>query len=147
MIEISRSRFVAAPPASVFAALADPANLAGIIPRVRRVELLEQHPDRARVATHMALGPFGEIRNEGEVRWQTDRAIVFSSRRPMPVEARWSLVPRGAGTDLQVQLALDLAALIGPLAALVPTAEVAKLVAPDLEAALAAVARRAEPGR
>lgn len=144
MIEVSRSRFVAAPPASVFAALADPANLAGIIPRVRRVELLEQHPDHARVATHMALGPFGAIRNEGEVRWQTDRAIVFSSRRPVPVEARWSLAPRGAGTDLQVQLLLDLAALIGPLAAFVPAGEVAKLVGPDLEAALAAVAERTE---
>lgn len=145
MFEVTRSRFVAAPPARVFAALADPSNLAGIIPRVRRVELLEQSADRARVATIMALGPFGEIRNEGEVRWQTDRTIVFSSRRPMPVEARWTLVPREAGTDLQVRLTLDLAALIGPLAGFVPAGEVAKLAGPDLEAALAAVAARAEP--
>ncbi|MFN8568529.1 MAG: SRPBCC family protein [Kouleothrix sp.] len=145
MIEVSRRRQIAATASAVFAALADPDNLATIVPRVRRIELLERTATRARVATHMALGPFGELRSEGDVRWATDREVVFSTRRPVPVEARWLLTPHNGGTDLLVTLGLDLAALIGPLAALVPANEVAKLVTPDLDAALAAIARRVEP--
>ena len=145
MIEVSRRRQIAATASAVFAALADPDNLATIVPRVRRIELLERTATRARVATHMALGPFGELRSEGDVRWATDREVVFSTRRPVPVEARWLLTPHNGGIDLLVTLGLDLAALIGPLAALVPANEVAKLVTPDLDAALAAIARRVEP--
>ncbi|MBK9941412.1 MAG: SRPBCC family protein [Kouleothrix sp.] len=145
MIEVSRRRQIAATASAVFAALADPDNLATIVPRVRRIELLERTATRARVATHMALGPFGELRSEGDVRWATDREVVFSTRRPVPVEARWLLTPHNGGTDLLVTLGLDLAALIGPLAALVPANEVAKLITPDLDAALAAIARRVEP--
>lgn len=144
MIEVARNRQIAASPAAVFAVLADARNLASILPRVRRVELLGQQANRARVATYMALGPFGEFRSEGDVQWQTDREVVFRARRPMLVEARWSLTPQAGGSNVQLTLGLDLAGLIGPLAALVPAAEVAKLVAPDLEAALAAVARQAE---
>lgn len=144
MIEVARNRQIAASSAAVFAVLADPRSLVRILPRVRRVELLEQRTASARVATYMALGPFGEFRSEGDVQWQTDREVVFRSRQPMLVEVRWSLAPSTGGSDVRLALGLDLAGLIGPLAALVPAAEVAKLVAPDLEAALAAVARQAE---
>jgi len=145
VINVIRERLIHAPASAVFAALADPANLAGIIPRVRRIELLSQGADHAQVVTYMALGPFGEIRSAGDVRWQTDREVVFSAQRPVPVEARWTLTALASGTQLQAALALDLAPLIGPFAALVPTAEVAKMVGPDLDAALAAIARRVEP--
>src|SRR5215207_5291317 len=113
MICINRRRHIEATPQAVFAALSDPSNLAGLMPRVRRVEMMERQADRARIATQMAIGPFTNIRSEGDVRWQTDREVVFSSRHPVPVEARWTLTPSGAGTDLQAALSLDLAPLIG----------------------------------
>ena len=75
---------------------------------------------------------------------KTDREVVFSSQRPVEVEARWTLTPAGVGTDLQAALSLDLAPLIGPFAAFVPQNEVANMVGPDLEAALAEIARRVE---
>ena len=140
MIRVSRQRRIAAPPPAVFAALTEPDRLAALLPRVRRIEVLEQRPGFARVATHMALGPFGTLRSEGEVRWQDGREVVFSAPRPVPVEARWQLVPTEEATDLHATLTLDLAPLLGPLAAFVPTAEVERMVAADLEAALQAVA-------
>jgi carbon monoxide dehydrogenase subunit G len=144
MINVNRTRHIDAPPEAVFAALADPDNLAGLMPRVRRVELVERDEDHARVATHMAFGPFGDIRTEGDVRWQAGREVTFNARRPLPVEARWTLTPADGGTDLSATLSLDLAPLIGPLAAFVPQKDVAGMVAPDLDAALAEIARRVE---
>jgi carbon monoxide dehydrogenase subunit G len=144
MIRIYRTRYIEATPEAVFAALADPNNLAGLIPRVRRVELLDRQPERARIATHMSIGPFWNIRSEGDVYWQAGREVVFSARTPVAVEARWILTPSGSGTNLQVAFSLDLAPLLGILAALVPQQEVANMVEPDLDAALAEVARRAE---
>lgn len=143
MITVSRQRRIAAPPATVFATLTQPDRLATLLPRVRRIELLEQRAGFARVATHMALGPFGTLRSEGEVRWQDGREVVFAAPRPVPVEARWQLAPAGDATDLHATLAIDLAPLLGPLAAFVPTAEVERMIAADLEAALLAVARAA----
>ena len=128
----------------LFAALADPNNLAGLIPRVRRVEMMDRQPDQARIVTQMSIGPFSNIRSEGDVRWQDDREVVFSSRTPLPVEARWTLIPSGSGTELQAALSLDLTPLIGILAAFVPEKDVVNMVGPDLDAALAEVARRVE---
>ncbi|HEU5102618.1 MAG TPA: SRPBCC family protein [Roseiflexaceae bacterium] len=144
MIRVNRMRHIQASPQAVFAALSDPNNLAGLMPRVRRVEMVERQGDRARIATQMSIGPFTDIRSEGDVRWETDREVVFSSARPVPVEARWTLTPSGDGTNVQAALSLDLAPLIGPFAAFVPQKEVANVVGPDLEAALAEVARRVE---
>jgi carbon monoxide dehydrogenase subunit G len=144
MIHIKRVRYIDATPQAVFAALSDPSNLAGLMPRVRRVEMIDRQPDRARIATQMTIGPFTNIRSEGDVRWHDRREVVFSSHTPLPVEARWTLTPSGSGTDLQVALSLDLAPLIGLLAAFVPQKDVANMVGPDLDAALAEVARRVE---
>jgi hypothetical protein len=144
MIHINRTRYIEAAPETVFVALADPNNLGGLMPRVRRVELLDRQPDRARIATQMSIGPFWNIRSEGDVRWQAGREVVFSSRTPVRVEAHWILTPCNSGTNLQVAFSLDLAPLMGMLAALVPQHEVANMVEPDLDAALAEVARRVE---
>ncbi|MEO7908426.1 MAG: SRPBCC family protein [Roseiflexaceae bacterium] len=144
MIQINRMRYIDATPEAVFAALSDPNNLAGLMPRVRRVEMLDRQADRARIATQMTIGPFSNIRSEGDVRWQDGREVVFSSRTPLPVEARWTLTPSGSGTDLQATLSLDLTPLMGILAAFVPQQDVANMVGPDLDAALAEVARRVE---
>jgi carbon monoxide dehydrogenase subunit G len=144
MIQINRVRYIDATPAAVFAALSDPSNLAGLIPRVRHVEMLDRQPDRARIVTQMSIGPFPNIRSEGDVRWRDDQEVVFSSYTPVPVEARWTLTPSGSGTELQAVLSLDLTPLLGLLAAFVPQKEVANVIGPDLDAALAEVARRAE---
>jgi hypothetical protein len=144
MIHVNRIRHIDATPEAVFAALSDPSNLAGLMPRVRRVEMIDRQPDQARIATQMTIGPFYNIRSEGDVRWHAGREVVFSSRMPLPVEARWVLTPSGSGTDLQAALSLDLAPLMGMLAAFVPQKDVANIVGPDLDAALAEVARRVE---
>src|SRR5262249_8261159 len=117
------------------------------MPRVRRVEIVDRQPDRVRIATHMSFPLFGDIRTEGDVHWRRDCEVVFSARRPLPVEARWTLTPSQGGTELQAALALDLAPLIGPLAALVPQREVANMIGPDLDAALVEIARRVERRR
>lgn len=142
MIEITRRRRIASTPAILFATLADPANLAGLLPRVRSIEILERSADHARIATHMAFGPFGTIRNVGEARWQTDREVTFSSRSPIFVESRWLLTPIGTATDVTATMRLDLAPLIGPFAAFVPADQVIQMIAPELDAALAALEAR-----
>ena len=147
MITVNRTRHIDATPEAIFAALSDPARLSRLLPRVRRIEFIERAADHARIATHMALGPFGDLRCEGEVRWQADREVVFSSRLPVPVESRWTLTPANGGTDLHAALSLDLAPLIGPFAAFVPSEQVIRMLGPDLDAALAELASRVEGQR
>lgn len=144
MITVTRRRTIAAPPAAIFAVLSDLHGLRDLLPRVSRVEFIEHGEDHARIATYMDLAPFGELRSEGDVRWHANRELVFSSERPVPLEARWSLVPDDTGTDVTAMLVLDLARLIGPLASFVPEEQVANMVGPQLDAALDHVARRAE---
>src|SRR5215203_1040637 len=55
MIQINRVRYIEATPEAVFAALADPNNLAGLIPRVHRVEIMNRQPNRARIVTQMSI--------------------------------------------------------------------------------------------
>ncbi|HWQ11158.1 MAG TPA: SRPBCC family protein [Roseiflexaceae bacterium] len=145
-VSVRRARFIAASVEAVFAALADPARLAGVLPRVRKVELLERGASRARIATHMELTPLHTLCAEGEVRWEGMRAIVFRTARPVAVETRLELRPATGGTDLSATLTIDLASLLGPLAALVPREQVAAAIAPDVEATLAAIARAVETG-
>ena len=142
VIEITRVRKIASTPTAIFATLADPANLAKLLPRVRSVDVLERSSDHARIATHMEFGPFGTIRNVGEVRWQADQEITFVSRSPVFVQSRWLLEPNGAATDVIATMQLDLAPLIGPFAAFVPAQQVITMIAPELDAALAALAQR-----
>src|SRR5690349_15131815 len=101
MIHINRIRDIHASPEAIFAALTDPSNLGNPMPRLRLVDLIDHRHDRARIATQMTIGPFSNIRSEGDVRWSTGREVVFRSRTPLPVEARWTLTPSGSGTDLQ----------------------------------------------
>lgn len=143
-VSVSRARHVAAPPAVVFAALSDPAALAGVLPRVKRVELLERGESSARIATHMQLTPFNTVRAEGEVRWNGTREIIFRTQEPMGVETRLELRPTASGTNVYATLTLDLSSVMGPLAAFVPADQVAGAAGPDLDATLVAIARAAE---
>jgi carbon monoxide dehydrogenase subunit G len=144
VVTVERSRRIAASASRVFATLSDPQTLAGLLPRVKRVEVLQRGESSARVATHMAMGPFATIRSEGDVFWQQDREVVFTSRHPVSVESRWSFVPDGKGTDLRVMLTIDLAPMLGPFAAMVPSDQVAAMIGLDLDQALTAIARRIE---
>jgi carbon monoxide dehydrogenase subunit G len=143
-VVVSRARHVLAPPDAVFAVLADPAALAGLLPRVKKVELLEQGDGQARIATHMQITPFNTVRSEGEVRWQGTREIVFRTLQPAGVETRLELRPTATGTNVYATLALDLAPMLGPLAAFVPHDQVAGAAGPDLDATLNAIARAVE---
>jgi hypothetical protein len=147
MITVDRTRHIDATPTEIFAALSDPGKLAGLLPRVRRIEFIEREASFARIAMHTALGPFGNIRSEGEVRWQSDREVVFSSRLPVPIESRWTLTAANGGTDLRAALSLDLAALIGPFAAFVPVDQVIRMIAPDIDTALDELASRVQGQR
>ncbi|ABU57916.1 MULTISPECIES: SRPBCC family protein [Roseiflexus] len=144
VVTVERNRRIAASADRVFATLSDPQTLAGLLPRVKKVEVLHRGASSARVATHMAMGPFATIRSEGDVRWKQDQEVVFTSRHPVTVESHWSFVPEGKGTDLRVKLTIDLAPMLGPLAAMVPADQVASMIGPDLDQALSALARRIE---
>src|SRR5690348_5812952 len=101
MFHVLRSRQINAPVSRVFGALADPSGLAGIVPRVQRIAIVGRNADSARVATDLALGPFGTLHSQGDVRWIADRELVFSTQRPVAVEARWTLAEHQGATLLQ----------------------------------------------
>ncbi len=139
-IRIVRQREIASSADRIFALLAEPSNLARLLPNVRSVELLDQTAEHARVITTMSLGPLAGFRVEGTVHWQPGREIVFRARAPLAVESRWLLIPVGSGTRVEVTLVLDLASVIGPLAAFVPADKVIAVIAPDMDATLAKIA-------
>jgi hypothetical protein len=96
---------------------------------------------KARLVTHMGLGGiFGTIRCEGDLTWVEPREILFKVRTPVPVETRWTLTPAGNGVDVQATMALDLTPMLGPMAAFVPTQQVADMLAAELDSALKAIA-------
>jgi carbon monoxide dehydrogenase subunit G len=140
-------RPVAASPEIIFGLLSDAQNLTFLLPNVRRVEVLEEGAESARIRTHMSIGPVNGIQSEGVVRWSAEREIVFTSSQPVLVEARWSLTPAGGATHVQIALSVDLTPMMGPLAAFVPQESVSALIAPDLETTLARVAQLVERNR
>ncbi len=144
VVTVERNRRIAASADRVFATLSDPQTLAGLLPRVKKVEVLHRSAASARVATHMAMGPFATIRSEGDVHWRQDQEVVFTSHHPVSVESRWSFAPDGKATNLSVKLTIDLTPMLGPLAAMVPPDQVAGMIGPDLDHALTALARRIE---
>jgi carbon monoxide dehydrogenase subunit G len=139
-----RERHIRATPEAIFALLSDPANLAAAMPRISRVEVLSQTADRARVRTHMSLGPLGSIASEGEVSWVAGRELVFRAGAPVAVESRWTLAPDQGGTRAVAEMSIDLTPMLGPLAAFIPPSSVTSMLEPDLDAALAAIARMVE---
>lgn len=141
-VSVERGRKIDASNSRLFALLSDPQALAGLLPRVKKVEVIQRGEASARVATHVAVSPFTTVRSEGEVRWQQDQEVVFLSRQPVIVESRWSFSPSGQGTDVRVSLTVDLSPLLGPMAAMVRREHLEAMIAPDLDAALSALGRR-----
>lgn len=140
---IRRTQIDAATPEDVFTALSDPKELTQLLPRVRKVEMIERKETTARLVTHMALGGlFGTLRCEGNLQWVEPREIVFDVVKPMPVRTRWLLVPNATGTELQATMELDLTPLLGPMAQFVPTNAVSDMIASELETALKSIRTR-----
>ncbi len=144
MIKVTRRAYLEhTTPEAIFAALSDPKSIAKILPRVQKVEMLNRDDAnrKARLVTHMGLGGlFGTIRCEGDLTWVEPREILFKVRTPVPVETRWTLTSAVNGTDVQATMALDLAPMLGAMAAFVPTQQVADMLAAELESALKAIA-------
>ncbi len=138
------SRLIHALPTAIFTFMAEPRNLAAILPRVQRVEVLRRVGNTARVRTHMTIGPIGTFAAEGDVYWQTERELCFRATQPVLVESRWTLVPEAANTRVTITMTLDLTPMLGPLAGFIPPSSIAALIVPDLDTALAALARRVE---
>jgi carbon monoxide dehydrogenase subunit G len=139
-----RSRLIRATPEAIAQLFSDPANLSAVLPRVQRVEVLRRSPSGARVRTHMQMGPLGSMTAEGDVTWLPGSGFMFSAARPVAIESRWTLTPEAGGTRVTAAMAIDLSPMMGPLAAFIPAESVAAMIGPDLDAALAAAARRLE---
>jgi ribosome-associated toxin RatA of RatAB toxin-antitoxin module len=146
MIKVARRAYIeGTTPEAIFAALSDPKSIAQLLPRVQKVEILSRDDvaRKARLVTHMGLGGiFGTIRCEGDLSWEDNREILFTVRTPIPVETRWSLAPGVNGAEVRASMGLNLAPLLGPMAAFVPTQQVGDMLAAELESALKAIARQ-----
>ncbi|GAB4439113.1 MAG: SRPBCC family protein [Chloroflexi bacterium OHK40] len=144
MIKVTRrAHLEGATPAAIFAALSDPKSIGQLLPRVQKVELLNRDEvgRKARLVTHMSMGGiFGTIRCEGDLTWEDGREILFKVRTPLPVETRWTLVPGVNGTEIQATMGIDLAPMLGPMAAFVPVQTVSEMLGTELEGALKAIA-------
>jgi carbon monoxide dehydrogenase subunit G len=147
MISVTRrSHIEATTPEQIFAALSDPALIGQLLPRVQKVEMLSRDDAarKARLVTHMSMGGiFGSIRCEGDLTWEEPREIVFRVRTPLPAETKWALNQAVNGTEIVATMALDLAPMLGPMAAFVPAKEVGEILAKELDAALKSIAERA----
>lgn len=146
MIKVARRVYIeGTTPEAIFAALSDPKSIAQLLPRVQKVEMLNRDDvaRKARLVTYMSLGGmFGTIRCEGELSWEDGREIVFDVRTPVAVETRWVLTPGVNGAEITASMALNLAPMLGPMAAFVPTQQVADMLAAELENTLRAIAKR-----
>lgn len=143
MINVNRRAYVEhATPEAIFAALSDPSGMSKMLPRVQKVELLDRDDvnRKARLVMYMSLGGIlGTIRCEGDLTWVEPREIRFKVRTPVSVETHWTLTPAVNGADIQATMSLNLAPLLGPMAAFVPTQQVADMLAADLDATLKAI--------
>jgi carbon monoxide dehydrogenase subunit G len=146
MITVTRrSHIEATTPEQIFAALSDPKMIGQLLPRVQKVEMLSRDDvaRKARLVTHMSMGGiFGSIRCEGDLTWEEPSEIVFQVRTPLPVETKWMLSPGVNGTEIIATMSLDLAPMLGPMAAFVPAKEVGEVLAKELDAALKSIAER-----
>ncbi len=143
MISVSRRAYIeSSSPEEVFESLSNPNRICQLLPRMQKVELLDQNMETssARMITYMSLGGiFGTIRCEGNLTWTAPGEILFKVHTPVSLETRWTLSPAVHGTDLQATMTLDLEPMLGPMAAFVPKQIVSDMLAGELEAALTAI--------
>lgn len=146
MITVNRRAYLEdTTPEAIFATLSDPDGIAELLPRMQRVELLDRDDlqGTARLVTYMGLGGiFGTIRCEGDLTWIEPREILFKVRSPVALETRWTLSTAVNGTAIQAAMSLDLAPMLGPMAAFVPVQQVAEILGGELDVALKLIANK-----
>lgn len=146
MITVSRrSTIEATTPEEVFTALSDPDRISHLLPRMKKVEILNRDMEArtARLVTYMSMGGiFGTIRCEGDLTWEEPSDIVFKVRTPLPLETQWTLTPAINGTELYATMSLDLEPMLGAMTAFVPTQVVSDILGHELDAALKSISER-----
>lgn len=146
MITVTRRSFIeGTTPEDVFTALADPQQIGRLLPRVRKVDILDLDMEArtGRLVTYMSLGGiFGTLRCEGELTWVEPSEILFKVESPVPVETKWLLSRAVNGTDLEASMNLDLTPMLGAMASFVPVHTVSSILDKELESALVAIGER-----
>jgi hypothetical protein len=137
MITINRERTMLHDPDEVWALLSEPTNLPRIMPRITRVEVGAATPQGIPLTAHFNLGSqLGHRSAPGMFRALDGRDVSYQCTKPMPILARWLLLPVAAGTLLRATLQFNLKPLLGPLAMMAPMAMIKKNVTSELDLAL-----------
>jgi len=137
MITINRERPMSHDPEEVWALLSEPTNLPRIMPRITRVEVGVATPQGIPLTAHFNLGSqLGHRAAPGIFRAVDGRDVSYQCNKPMPILARWLLLPVAAGTLLRATLQFNLKPLLGPLAIMAPMAMIKKNVTGELDLAL-----------
>ncbi len=132
-----------AAPEDVFYAMSDREGLKSLLPRMRKVEFHDRGINSETVVMHIAIGQtFGTIRCEGTLSWDEPRELTFTVHTPLPVETRWTLNPAVNGTELNIDMQLELEPLLGPMARFVPKQAVEDMMVKELTHAINRIAQR-----
>jgi carbon monoxide dehydrogenase subunit G len=148
MIKINlRSHIKDAAPEDVFEALADRDGLKDLMPRMRKVEFRDRTANSETLVMHISVGKsFGTIPCEGTLSWVEPRQVTFQVQRPLPVEMQWEIKPAVNGTEMDIDMQLELAPLLGPMASFVPKQMVEEMIVKEMKHAIQRVALRVREG-
>jgi carbon monoxide dehydrogenase subunit G len=131
----------------VFEALADRDGLKDLMPRMRKVEFRDRTANSEQLVMHISVGKsFGTIPCEGTLSWVEPRQVTFQVQRPLPVEMQWAIKPAVNGTEMDIDMQLDLAPLLGPMAGFVPKQMVEEMIVKEMKHAIQRVALRVREG-
>lgn len=144
MITLKHESTIAhARPEQVFRSLADPQGLTTLVPRLQEVHYTPTGERQAHIVMDVFIGvPFGTIRCEGTLTWEPDHTLTLTIHTPLPVRTHWLFHPDGSGTRLTIHFELNLAPLLGPFAAYVPTESVRHIIRTELRHAMNHVAQK-----
>jgi carbon monoxide dehydrogenase subunit G len=137
MIVVERKRRIDASPERVRALLADPTQLARLMPRAERVDVLAQSEQRARIAMLLRLGRLGTQRVEGEARRLND-GIRFIAVQPMQIDMQMVVGGHDAA-EITARLGVELPRALGSIARWIPRRLIEQRIGAELEQALDAL--------
>ncbi len=143
-MQLERRRTIAAPPETVIALLTDVDQLRRLVPRAEQIEVTQRGEGRARLVVTVPVPRLGRQRIDGEARLLAD-GLRFIAVRPTEIDIRWTVRSAAGGSEAILQVNVDLAKVLGPLARLIPTALINRQVGDELETSLTALAELAAP--
>lgn len=143
MIVVERKRLIAVPADRVRAVLADVDRLDQLLPRVERAEVLARSENRARLAVVVRLGRLGAQRIEGEARL-LEHGLRFVAVEPLQIDARWTVLPREAQSDVIAQVSFELPRRLAAITRLIPQRLIVERIGAELESALERLESRAQ---